>query len=492
MYDLSFPADQYEMKQKLVKTRKGDVCVAYRQYKNIVYAADPVLEEFQSMHVEVPIRINGKDVETENAPILIAVRIGAYMATRCGGERLGFMMPKPPEDEAEKNGISQGEGSVKKKKMGPPAPLKEDDRIPDLSLAAGWVLVRPGNRGRGLKAEDGSWLGKAPAAIVDLKAVVRYLRHNRGIVPGDTEHIISHGLSAGGALSALLGASGNSPLYEPYLKEIGAAEERDDIFASADFCPMCDLEHADIAYEWMYGSFENQRDGLKVDQVISGRMAKAFADYQSGLGFTRSDTGEPLTAENYKEYLEKRYLIPSANEYLHKLEPKQREDYLLEHPWIRWDGNSAFFTVDELHEDTGRLKDLPAFDSPRKSGECEIFGTPSQYGENFTSFYRKACGESGACVSELVKHQTQLMNPMTFICDDNPGCAEHWWIRLGTRDNGMSFSIAGNLAAGLEKLGKDVNLKFYWDAGHYMDLDPEDFVEWINRIILEDNRGRDT
>ena len=80
-------------------------------------------------------------------------------------------------------------------------------------------------------------MGKAPAFIVDYKAAVRYLRHNRKNLPaGDTEKIISNGTSAGGALSALLGATGNAEEYEPYLREIGAADERDDIFASNDYC----------------------------------------------------------------------------------------------------------------------------------------------------------------------------------------------------------------------------------------------------------------
>lgn len=43
---------------------------------------------------------------------------------------------------------------------------------------------------------------------------------------------------AGGALSAIAGASGNSKDYEPYLEAIGAAKERDDIFAASCYCPI--------------------------------------------------------------------------------------------------------------------------------------------------------------------------------------------------------------------------------------------------------------
>ena len=115
------------------------------------------------------------------------------------------------------------------------------------------MVASPAIRGRSTTDANGTYVGKAPALIVDYKATVRYLRHNRKQLPaGDTEKIISNGTSAGGALSALLGATGNSPDYEPYLREIGAAEERDDIFGSMDYCPITDLPHADLAYEWVF------------------------------------------------------------------------------------------------------------------------------------------------------------------------------------------------------------------------------------------------
>lgn len=85
-------------------------------------------------------------------------------------------------------------------------------------------------------------MGKAPAFIVDLKAGIRWLRKNRDRIPGDTEKLITNGTSAGGALSALAGTSGNSPLYAAELAAIGAADERDDVFAVSCYCPIHNLE----------------------------------------------------------------------------------------------------------------------------------------------------------------------------------------------------------------------------------------------------------
>ena len=167
--------------------------------------------------------------------------------------------------------------------MGGPGGNSNVSRNTDLALAAGFVVVSPGCRGRDNKAADGTYYGKAPAAIVDLKAAVRYVRHNAGVMPGNANWIITTGVSAGGALSALLGASGNSPLYDAYLREIGAADADDRVFASAAFCPIADLDHADMAYEWMYGAVPT-RSGLQ-DQELSRQLKDAFVTL-SGIAET--------------------------------------------------------------------------------------------------------------------------------------------------------------------------------------------------------------
>ncbi|MCX4598558.1 alpha/beta hydrolase fold domain-containing protein [Streptomyces sp. NBC_01549] len=108
----------------------------------------------------------------------------------------------------------------------------------ELALAAGYVVVQPGARGRTLVNSSGEYYGTAPAAIVDLKAVVRYVRYNAGTIPGDTDKIVTAGTSAGGALSALLGASGGaSSLYDDYLSELGAVDADDVVYATGALVP---------------------------------------------------------------------------------------------------------------------------------------------------------------------------------------------------------------------------------------------------------------
>ncbi|MDF2799991.1 MAG: putative secreted protein, partial [Devosia sp.] len=114
-------------------------------------------------------------------------------------------------------------------------------------------MVEPGARGRTLTNSDGVYIGVAPAPIVDLKAAARYISANAGRVPGNTKLMVSSGVSAGGALSALLGASGDNAIYGEALDELGAAPGSDVMFASGAWCPITDLEHADMAYEWNWG-----------------------------------------------------------------------------------------------------------------------------------------------------------------------------------------------------------------------------------------------
>ena len=86
------------------------------------------------------------------------------------------------------------------------------------ALSEGYVLVIPGSRGRTSTVQKGKktiYTGRAPKALLDLKAAIRYLRHFDSVIPGDAEKIITDGTSAGGAMSSLMGATGNNPAYKP-------------------------------------------------------------------------------------------------------------------------------------------------------------------------------------------------------------------------------------------------------------------------------------
>lgn len=152
--------------------------------------------------------------------------------------------------------------------------------------SAGFVYVNAGCRGR----EAG-----APSGITDLKAAVRYIRYCADELPGSTERIFTFGMSGGGAQSALMGSTGDSEDYAPYLEAIGAVADASDAVAGAMcWCPITNLDYANEAYEWNMGS---TRTDLEEDkQTLSDNMAAAFAEYINQLGLTDSD-GKKLTLE---------------------------------------------------------------------------------------------------------------------------------------------------------------------------------------------------
>lgn len=53
-----------------------------------------------------------------------------------------------------------------------------------------------------------------PAAVYDLKAVIRWVKNNAAKYDLDTSRIVAAGFSAGGELAAFLGVTGNMPLFE--------------------------------------------------------------------------------------------------------------------------------------------------------------------------------------------------------------------------------------------------------------------------------------
>ena len=168
---------------------------------------------------------------------------------------------------------------------------------------AGFIYVNAGCRGRD---------AGAPAGVTDLKAAIRYIRYNAGTIPGSTDRIFSFGMSGGGAQSALLGATGDSELYTPYLEAIGAVSGISDaVNGSMCWCPITNLDYANEAYEWNLGV---SRSDLSEDmQQLSDDMSVAFAQYINDLGLvdengnilmlTESDTGI-YQAGSYYDYLQ--------------------------------------------------------------------------------------------------------------------------------------------------------------------------------------------
>lgn len=178
----------------------------------------------------------------------------------------------------------------------------------------GFVYVKAGCRGRD---------AGAPAGVTDLKAAIRYIRYNEGKVPGSMERIFSFGMSGGGAQSALLGATGDSELYTPYLEAIGAVSGVSDAVAgSMCWCPITNLDYANEAYEWNLGVSHTDLD--EEMQQLSNNMAEAFALYVNELGLT-DENGNVLALTESEDGI---YQAGSYYDYLKSIVEQSLNNFL--------------------------------------------------------------------------------------------------------------------------------------------------------------------
>ena len=188
---------------------------------------------------------------------------------------------------------------------------------------AGMIYLQPGIRGRDntTDSQGQEVVGGAPWGVTDLKAAIRYVRYNKDVLPGDTDKIVSFGHSGGGAQSAVLGASGDSTLYNPYLEALGAAMKdkegnpiSDAPYGTMTWSPITSLDYADAAYEWNLGQFadSNTRAEGTFTQALSQDLAKEYANYLNQLGLkhegqalTLTESSEGIyTQGSYATYLE--------------------------------------------------------------------------------------------------------------------------------------------------------------------------------------------
>ncbi|OUQ21367.1 alpha/beta hydrolase [Lachnoclostridium sp. An14] len=428
--------------------------VRYRSFENIVYVKHPVNPEVQRLNIYVP---EGCPEGGKQPPILFPNGVGGYMPSA--------PVTPGPRPEGGPNAAFEG-------------------------LLRGYVVVSAGARGRGTKDENGRYTGGAPACIVDQKAAIRYLRHNRGVIPGDTERIISNGTSAGGAISALLGSTGNHPDYEPYLREIGAADERDDVFAASCYCPITDLEHGDMAYEWEFCG-RNHWSGrigegdLSEEQIRLSDMEKSlFPAYVNSLGL-EDEAGHSLTLDRQGNGSFQEWIKKLAEQSAQRAE--SAGETLPDAPWIikepagtlklDWDGYIDF---------RGRMKPVPAFDAlDLSTPENELFGMKTGENCHFTAF----SAEHGSGEGRLAEsRRIHLMNPLSYIGDPQARTADYVRIRHGASDCDTSLAISSILAIRLRMAGKRVDHRLPWGVIHTGDYDLDELFEWIEDVCGQEDQ----
>ncbi|MGL5434309.1 MAG: hypothetical protein ACRDBO_02765 [Lachnospiraceae bacterium] len=421
-------------------------------------------------------------------------------------------------------------------------------------LAAGMVYVSCGSRSRDAAEENGDSTGKAPTPVADLKAGVIALRANEDVIPGDMKRIISVGASGGGQMSSALGATGNMEEYYPYLYEAGAigvsydettntysSEYDDSVYGAMAYCPIADIENADLAYAWLrYDSTLNEDGSLsstagnydftEFQLTLQKDAAYAFAEYINSLGLTDSkgtlltfdenaDGTLNLRAGSYYDMILQN-MSDALNVYLIDMENPDafiREKYGKDtSTWLTQneDGTYQITNLADFINGTGlvRNKDIPGFDTLDLSAENDAFGTSSTKAvhysasiaellqnnydnyaildgfnpEQFDLYIQNALtGNEAAYIAE----QTYLVNATQILLDNSKGtqdsdAAQHWRTRNGMADQHTSFSVAYNICLTAEMAGYEVDYSLVWDMGHGSNegTTTGTFVEWIQRI----------
>ncbi len=508
--DLAFDASNYT---KLTVSVDGEA-VPVRWYKEVCYVAKPTtIKErvaggppvnienpecgFQSMNVFVPESV----AEKQDNAIYFAVSNSGWFSSYVG------------------------------------ASIKEGDEFDSATsnvgaaLKAGYVFINVGSRSRGLIATDDTYPGKAPAVVVDAKAAIRYLRLNDDAMPGSAERIVINGTSGGGAMVSIVGASGNSADYLPYLDAAGAAgisengesTLRDDVLAVVSYCPITDLGNADLSYEWLYTKLDTRAlAGQDPNPQGSAELAAKFKSYQQGLGLKNAD-GQPLTEANMLDTI-RQEVVRSAEVFMSNggVIPAFGDTWSDDNSindWIHVDAQTGKVSDIDMERyllyvvNKRALKTAPAFDQKgltvtKAEGESNLFGTPEQLYSNFTEYAWDNNDVPGDGIGlddtglswrqhiarepgNVLVEQLKLVNPMEYIGTD-ADTSPYWYVRHGTLDRDTSFVISLNLSRALQADAKvrDVDYRLAWHTGHAGNYDVPEAMGWVAEKLKQADAAR--
>lgn len=341
---------------------------------------------------------------------------------------------------------------------------------------------------------------EAPSDITDLKAAIRYIRYNKDVIPWNTNRIFIFGMEE----SVILGTTGDSELYEPYLNKIGAAKTSDTIVGAMAWNPVINIETENQAYEWYFGTSRTDLD--KKTQEISNKMAEEYALYFNSMKF-RKDSGAllELIQTNKGIYQGGSYYI-----YLEKLIDQSLTNFLYDN----------LFPIDM--NTYGKEKLSQEFeDSEEKNTEDLIFNTPEEYVnflnrekiwisydsvnhsakisnlKDFMKYMKPEIKPVGAFDNLKRKPDiVNMYNPMNFLMPTSSAyktskVAKHWRIRSGLEQTNTSLPTEINLVFALKEYcgKKNVDFEVVWGMGNVKaerrGTPDENFIKWVNKCVIK-------
>lgn len=408
--------------------------VRYRAFLNIPTAEHPVDPAYQCMDVFVPESCydDSGRYDVHNAPIFFENNAGGFLASK----------PRTPDHET----FGRTSTTV-------------------YALNHGYVVVSPGARGRDNYSREKGWYGKGSAILDDLNRAVALIQENADVFPGRADRIITVGTSAGGGLSLLQGLEKDIPVY-----------------ACAAYCPVNDLEHADMAYEWQFrGIHDYHRMNMEMNEggrpkftPEDGMMSRAQEDYSRDL------------AAGFPGYVNSLNLKSPEGEAL-KLMPDGtgsfRNDLMKEiaASWAQ-ESKSFPFSFESYMKKITRMKTAPAFDDVTMTNfENGLFGDEKHESAHFTNYSMEHSTVQRPIMAD--PNVIRRLNVVDRLIDGEKPTARHFRIRMGTLDRDIGFGSVLIMARLLAMKGADVDFHFAFGKPHDGDYDLKQLFDWIDEIV---------
>jgi hypothetical protein len=377
---------------------------------------------------------------------------------------------------------------------------------------------------------------------VDLKAAVRYLKYNDALMAGNADKIVMDGTSSGGGTTAIVGVTGNSSEYEPYLKAIGAADTTDDIFACVCFCPVFNVDTSDLSYAWQVqgitstidnntaatrafingnklGLFHTARNGFTAGEdgsyaltdeeiKLTDYFASEFPAYMNsvlekiglsnlsvnadGKTGTFVDELQKTVSEEYNRYMTENWDAETIKAFINGTGATKQvadmdsadEAFKIDRSaWLSYNESTGEVTVTDIwafFQYVGLLKSAPAFDGKRESNVYgETVVSNTATGTMFDPWLAKY---NGTEVSADVLQQEHLYSVFDFLTDKETPNTSNWYIRYGTIDNGI-HAYPMLLAESLKAQGENVDYRMTFERTHSGDYELDELFTWIADVV---------
>lgn len=299
----------------------------------------------------------------------------------------------------------------------------------------------------------------------------------------------------------------------------------DNVYAAQLYCPIADMENADLAYAWWWvdladlgGTYRGSMTDF--ERRLQELEAEAYIAYLNGLNLKAAD-GSALTLTGLRSGSYYDAILQNVSDALNAMaaagEIDPGEAYPDSGDWLTQNGDGSWSVTDMAGFMVGtglvnnRNKAIPGFDPLDKSAENDAFGYPEDESVHFSRSVAQILSDNYEELSQLdgfdaelvdayitdaltgekadtIYEQANLLNATEILLGSDGlnavDPARYWRDRSGTADQHTSFSVGYNILLAAQMLGRDVDYHLVWNMGHGSNewTSTGTFIDWINEI----------